>query len=112
MKSKRVLQNASYAGCHVGNPSIKIEEGEPSWQEAYTNWLNGKPPTNSPDWQLGVHLHFEPINEPEPVIKPSVFDKYPLLQRLHKAGKIAITILGLIALVVATALYWLILKLG
>ena len=35
-------------------PTVSIEKGEPLWEEAYENWCNGKPPTNSPEWKKGV----------------------------------------------------------
>lgn len=110
--SRRVLQNASYAGCHVGNPTIKIAEGEPGWQEAYDSWLKGKNPTSAEDWKLGVFLHFEPIEEPEIVITPSAIDKLPGIDLARKVGNIVIATLLLTVLTLATGLYWLILKLG
>jgi hypothetical protein len=110
--SRRVLQNASYAGCHIGNPTIKIVEGEPGWQEAYNNWLRGKNPTSADDWKLGVFLHFEPIDEPEIAVTPSVIDKLPGIELARKVGNIVIATLLLVVLSLATVLYWVVIKLG
>lgn len=38
-------------------PTIQIEAGEQGWEEALSNWLMGKPPTNSPEWKKGVFAH-------------------------------------------------------
>ena len=32
-------------------PTIVIEKGDDLWDEAYSNWIKGKPPTNDPKWK-------------------------------------------------------------
>jgi hypothetical protein len=40
-------------------PTICIKnDGSPEWKEAYENWLEGKNPTNSPEWKRGVYATF------------------------------------------------------
>lgn len=59
-----ILQNISI--CDTKNtlpPTIRIVQGEPTWKDAYDNWLAGKNPTDNPEWKRGVYLHFEPIEE-------------------------------------------------
>lgn len=65
VRTKRVLQNTSWIANPPQQPTIQIVEGEKTWAEAYSNWLDGKPPTNSPEWKNGIFLHFEPIVEEE-----------------------------------------------
>jgi hypothetical protein len=43
----------------IQNPTITIKEGESGWAEAYLNWLNGKPPTDNPEWKKGCFLIFD-----------------------------------------------------
>jgi hypothetical protein len=107
--SRRVLQNASYAGCHVGNPTIKIVEGDLNWQEAYNNWLRGKNPTSADDWKLGVFLHFEPVAEPS-VEKKSFLYSVPGMNLVQTVGKIVLVICGSLVLLAMTALYWLFMR--
>lgn len=40
-------------------PTIKIVRGEDNWEQAYTNWKQGKNPTDSPEWKKGVFALFE-----------------------------------------------------
>lgn len=108
--SRRVLQNASYAGCHVGNPTIKIVEGEPEWQKAYNNWLAGKPPTDAPDWQLGVFLHFEPIEEKPAVKKQSFLYSIPGITLVQAIAKFVLVVCTCLVIVAITALYSLLLN--
>ena len=35
-------------------PTISIDENDPSWAEAMNNWLVGKSPTNSTEWKKGT----------------------------------------------------------
>jgi hypothetical protein len=46
----KILKNTPYG--HV--PSIQVCEGDKEWDEAYTNWLQQKNPTKSPEWKKGV----------------------------------------------------------
>jgi hypothetical protein len=106
MKSRRVLQNASYAGYHIGNPTIRIVEGDSMWEDAYSNWLDGKSPTDSADWELGVFLHFEPIEELPIVEKQSWLMSIPGTNFVSTACKIVIVLGGLWIIWALTTLYW------
>jgi len=44
------------------NPTIVIKIGDPEWESAYSNWLDQKPPTSSPEWKKGVVAITELIN--------------------------------------------------
>jgi hypothetical protein len=46
------LQNTSNYSGEV--PTIHIGKESPSWDEAYENWCQGKPPTDSQEWKKGV----------------------------------------------------------
>lgn len=37
-------------------PTIVISQKDKSWELAYEEWLNGKNPTNSLEWKLGVFM--------------------------------------------------------
>ncbi len=51
----RINKLANASG-YPGNPpaTITIVDSDPKWAEAYTNWLSGKNPTDSPEWKKGV----------------------------------------------------------
>jgi len=52
----KALQNVSgYSG---EEPTIRIDEGSPEWDTAFTRWLDMKNPTDSPEWKKGVFLLF------------------------------------------------------
>lgn len=43
------IQNVSSFSDKI--PTITICENDPGWEIALTNWLNGKNPTDSPEWK-------------------------------------------------------------
>ena len=43
----------------IESPTICIHIEDEEWVEAYENWLDGKHPTNSPEWKKGVFAIFE-----------------------------------------------------
>jgi len=43
------------------NPTIVIKNDDPEWENAFNNWKQGKPPTDSPEWKKGVYLIFKHI---------------------------------------------------
>lgn len=71
-RTVRVLRNTSfYSGI---NPTIRIVEGDPNWNTAYAAWMEGKDPTDSPEWKDGAYLFFEPVEElPEPIAETKAF---------------------------------------
>jgi len=42
--------------CFWGNdsPTVSIQEEDEGWELALQNWLNGKNPTDDPEWKKGV----------------------------------------------------------
>ena len=56
MLTPKSLQNKS--NWDNDKPSIVITPDQPQWQEAYSRWLDGKNPTDSPEWKKGVYLTF------------------------------------------------------
>lgn len=47
-KLQNVSQNSSE------KPDVVITKDDEGWPIAYGNWLDGKPPTDSPHWKSGV----------------------------------------------------------
>jgi hypothetical protein len=45
----------------VDKPTIEITIDDPDWEEAYDNWIQGKPPTDSKEWKKGVIAHFKSV---------------------------------------------------
>jgi hypothetical protein len=44
----------------IGNkPTIIVVPTDAEWKEAYSNWIKGKNPTDSPEWKKGVFLTFQ-----------------------------------------------------
>jgi len=43
-------------------PTIKITKDDSGWEEAFKNWLEGKPPTDSQEWKKGIVAFCEEIN--------------------------------------------------
>lgn len=41
--------------------TIYLREDDSEWQEAYTNWLAMKTPTDSKEWKKGIHLTYEEV---------------------------------------------------
>lgn len=39
-------------------PTIIITEDDPGWEVAYERWLDGKNPTDSPEWKKGTVVAF------------------------------------------------------
>lgn len=40
------------------DPTISVSCEDPYWDEAVTNWLNGKSPTDSKEWKCGCFAIF------------------------------------------------------
>jgi antibiotic biosynthesis monooxygenase (ABM) superfamily enzyme len=43
-------------------PTIVITPNDPEWAQAYKNWLEGKTPTNSPEWKIGVIMTYKEVS--------------------------------------------------
>jgi hypothetical protein len=56
-KIKSLQNSSNFAG--NSPPTIVILPTDENWDTAYTNWKNGKNPTNHPDWKKGIFLCFE-----------------------------------------------------
>ena len=54
------LQNSSNFAGNL-EPTIKITKNDPNWDEAYSKWVSGKTPTDSPEWKKGVFAIMESI---------------------------------------------------
>ena len=51
------LQNTpSVSAFSKALPTISIRIDDKEWEDAYNNFINGKPPTNSILWKRGVFL--------------------------------------------------------
>lgn len=91
---QRVLQNASICDYkHPISPTIRIVQGESTWDLAYTNWLAGKNPTDSLEWKKGVYLHFEQIDEKEELVSQSWLTMH---KRTISIGLFLIALLALV----------------
>jgi hypothetical protein len=51
-KISHIQNTSSYPGNAA--PTIVIAVGDDGWEEAYKNWIEGKPPTSSPEWKKGI----------------------------------------------------------
>ena len=57
----KTLQNTS--DWEQDKPTIVIEKDSPEWEESYKNWLQGKNPTISKEWEKGVIMTFQKVIE-------------------------------------------------
>lgn len=55
-----IIKIANKSGWDQDKPTIMIQQGDLGWEEAYQNWLNGKNPTDSPEWKKGVFATWGP----------------------------------------------------
>ena len=53
------LSNAGFSA----SPSVELTEGDAEWADAYSNWIDGKQPTNSNEWKKGIHFCLFTHNE-------------------------------------------------
>ena len=53
------LQNTS--GYDSQKPTIKITDQDEDWTIAYKNWIENKPPTDDPRWEMGIFALTEKI---------------------------------------------------
>lgn len=63
MKSRRVIQNSSRMDYLHLATTVVIREGEPGWEDAYHRWINGKNPTDDPEWVRGAYMYFDLVPE-------------------------------------------------
>jgi hypothetical protein len=52
---KSVFKNYPFNLVSTAKVPIVIKEGEPEWEDAWKNYLAGKPPNDNPAWKEGIY---------------------------------------------------------